>query len=213
MRSLLSVLSLHIWIKQEWVPSDQGKLALRLKSFTLSSPSEISVVISFSSCLLWVSWLQTVSGSSSCVQCWRIGLNALNMVIYQTAAECLTAFLHIFKAECLTSAVLCILWQTMSLKQIEEQDSISDCGGEAVSADVSWYDRNASRYHNWITIEPVPQAQERPAWRLIETTRRVYSQPESSTRGSWRECCGEMLHFSGCLNALINLKIYIFKCN
>ncbi len=105
MRSLLSVLSLHIWIKQEWVPSDQGKLALRLKSFALSSPSEISVVISFSSCLLWVSWLQTVSGSSSCVQCWRIGLNALNMVIYQTAAECLTAFLHIFKAECLTSAV------------------------------------------------------------------------------------------------------------
>lgn len=124
------------------MPSDQGNLALWLKCLALSSHSEISVAISFpsslsslSSCLLWVSWCQNVSGSSSCVQWRRIQFNAPNIVIYQTAAECLTAFLHIFKAECLTSAVfVCkgsILCQTMSLKQIDEQDSIrvssSDC--------------------------------------------------------------------------------------
>lgn len=104
MRSLLSVLSLHIWIKHEPEWSRKASVSLR------------RLVLNISGCFFFPLFLLAFSGFPV-----SGGLGCLS-----DSAECLTTFLHIFKAERLTSAsaFLCkcaILWQTVSVKQIDEQ--------------------------------------------------------------------------------------------
>lgn len=170
-------------------------------SISLSPPLRQLILLAFPAFLgsrLWVALLQR----------WRVQFNVPNIIIHQTVTERLTAYVHIFKAECLASAVaVCnggILWEAMSLKQFDDSITLEYLG---VARWGYWqlFRDMISMHHNIIIgSQRIPNVQERPVGlfmsiiiiynvyavhyvfvQYIKTTFRVYSHPgvHGSTAG------------------------------